>query len=148
MTLCVSCRSFLGIDLNFESLESFEKASFVLGSELWEDDFTSMLDLVKDYIVEVWELRKARLYNENLSVPQSQCQNSSGELGDVGDGGSLSCLHGKVDTPFHVCVHVVLALHYVLGAWCMMVLVLWLPVPPKFPLLLLYVFHKGSGLHT
>ena len=54
---------------HFESLDSFEKASFVLGSELWEDDFSSMLDLVKDYIVDVWELRKARLYGENLSVP-------------------------------------------------------------------------------
>ena len=32
-----------------ESLDSFEKAYFVLGSELWEDD--SVLDLVKDYIV-------------------------------------------------------------------------------------------------
>ena len=42
--------------------------------------------------------RKARLYDENLSIPQSQCQNSSRELGDVGDGGRLSSLHGKVDT--------------------------------------------------
>ena len=38
---------------HFESLDSFKKASFVLGSELWEDDFSSMLDLVKDYIVDV-----------------------------------------------------------------------------------------------
>ena len=72
---------------HFDSLDSFEKASFVLGSELWEDDFSSMLDLVKDYIVDVWELRKARLYGENLSVPQSQCQNSSGASG-VCRGGS------------------------------------------------------------
>ena len=83
---------------HFQSLDSFEKASFVLGSELWEDDFSSMLDLVKDYIVDVWELRKARLYDENLSVPQSQCQNASGALGDVGGSGRLMCLHGKVDT--------------------------------------------------
>ena len=34
---------------------------------------------------------------KNLSVPQSQCQNSFGELGDVGDGGRLRCLHGKLD---------------------------------------------------
>ena len=46
---------------HFESLDSFDKASFVLGSELWEDDFSSMLDLAKDYIVDIWELRKARL---------------------------------------------------------------------------------------
>ena len=43
ITLCVSCKSFWGIDLNIESLDSFKKASFVLGSELWEDDFSSML---------------------------------------------------------------------------------------------------------
>ena len=43
---------------HFESLNSFEKASVVLGSELWEDDFSSMLHL-NDYIVDVWELRKA-----------------------------------------------------------------------------------------
>ena len=86
---------------HFENLDSFEKASFVLGSdELWEDDFSSMLALVKDYRVDVWELRKARLYDENLSVPQSQCQHLSGELGDVGDGGRLRCLHGKVDNHF------------------------------------------------
>ena len=69
-----------------------------MGNELWENDFCFMLDLVKDYIVDAWELRKARVYDKNLSVPQSQCQNSSGELGDVGDGGRLRCLHGKVDT--------------------------------------------------
>ena len=83
---------------HFVSLDSFEKASFVLGSELWEDDFSSMLDLVNDYIVDIWELQKARLYDENLSIPQSQCQKSSEELGDVGGSGRLRCLHGKVDT--------------------------------------------------
>ena len=43
-------------------------------------------------------------------------QNSSGELGDVGDSSRLRCLHGKVDTTiFHVCVHVLLAPPSVLG---------------------------------
>ena len=41
--------------------------------------------------------RKARLCDKNLSIPQSQCQNSSGELGGVGDSDKLRCLHGKVD---------------------------------------------------
>ena len=57
-----------------------------------------MLNLVKDYIVDFWDSRKARLYDKNLNIPQSLCQNSSGELGDVGDGGRLRCLHGMVDT--------------------------------------------------
>ena len=55
-------------------------------------------------MLDVWELRKARIYCKNLSILQSQCQNSSGELGDVGDGGRLRCLRGKVDTTIsHVC---------------------------------------------
>ena len=48
------------------------------------DDLSSMLDLVKDYIDDVWELRKARLYDENLCFPQSQCQNVSGNWGMLG----------------------------------------------------------------
>ena len=52
----------------FESLDRFERASFVLGNELWEDGFSYM----PDYIVDVWELRKARSCGENLSVPQSR----------------------------------------------------------------------------
>ena len=46
-------------------MESVEKASFVLDSELWEDDCSTMFDLYKDYIVNIWALRKARLYDEN-----------------------------------------------------------------------------------
>lgn len=54
---------------------------FVLGSELWEDDFSSIFDLVEDIIVDVWELRKARFYGENPSIPQFWSQSSFGELG-------------------------------------------------------------------
>ena len=53
---------------HFESLDSFEKASLILGGELWKDDFGSMLDLVKDYIVDIWELHKARLYDKKISA--------------------------------------------------------------------------------
>ena len=34
----------------FQSLDSFGKASLLLGSEMWEYEFCSQLDLVKDYI--------------------------------------------------------------------------------------------------
>ena len=30
----------------------------MLGSELWENKYGTMLDLVKSYILDVWELRK------------------------------------------------------------------------------------------
>ena len=61
---------------------------------LWWVVSCGRMTSAKDYIVDVWKLWKARLYDENLSVPQSQCQNSSGELRDVEDGGTLKCLHG------------------------------------------------------
>ena len=57
---------------------------------------------VKEYIVDVWG--KARFYGENISVSQSQSQTSSGELGDVGNGGRLRCVSMVRQTPpFHVC---------------------------------------------
>ena len=54
----------------------------MLDSELWVEQFSSMLDLVKGYIVDVWELRKAKLYGKNPNVQQPQhSQISPGELG-------------------------------------------------------------------
>lgn len=42
---------------------------------------------------------KARLYDKNPGSPQSHTQtSSSGKLGDVGGGGGLRYLHGKVDS--------------------------------------------------
>ena len=43
---------------DFESLDNVVKLSYVLGSELWESKFDGLLDLVKEYIVDVWEIRK------------------------------------------------------------------------------------------
>ena len=34
-----------------------------------EDDFSFMLDPFKDYMVDVLELQKTRLYDKNLSIP-------------------------------------------------------------------------------
>ena len=34
---------------HFQSLDSFRKASFILGSELWEDKVGSLLGLVKGF---------------------------------------------------------------------------------------------------
>ena len=40
-----------------------EKSSYVLGSELWESEFDGLLALVKEYVVDVWEIRKHKLYD-------------------------------------------------------------------------------------
>ena len=53
-----------------------------------------MFGAVKD---DAWELKEARLYGENLRIPQSQSQTSSGELGDIVDGGRLRYLQGETD---------------------------------------------------
>ena len=42
-----------------------EKSSYVLGSELWESKFDALLALVKEYIVDVWEIRKQKLYDSD-----------------------------------------------------------------------------------
>ena len=34
----------------FDALDSLGKSSFILGSELWEEHFDSLLPLVKDYV--------------------------------------------------------------------------------------------------
>ena len=89
---------------HFQSLGSFEKASFVLGSELWEHKFHSTLDR-QSYILDVWELRKIRLYGNNPSIEQSQSEIAPGELqgvaGGGGGGGGWSC--GETNTGISVC---------------------------------------------
>ena len=43
--------------IDFDLLNFLEKTSYVLGSILWEDDFSSSLSIVKEFIVNVWESR-------------------------------------------------------------------------------------------
>ena len=43
---------------DFELLENVGKSSYMLGSELWESKFDGLLALVKEYIVDVCEIRK------------------------------------------------------------------------------------------
>ena len=50
---------------DFESLDNVEKSSYVLGSELLENNFDGLLALVKEYIVDVWEIRKHKLYDSD-----------------------------------------------------------------------------------
>ena len=84
---------------DFQSLSSFKK---VLGSDLWKNKFGSILDLVKSYILDVWELRKVRLDGDNPSVQQSQSQIAPGELQGVAGGGIELCLGGETDTGISV----------------------------------------------
>ena len=52
----------------------------MLGSELWENKFDGLLALVKEYIVDVWEIRKHKLYDSDSgSGLQLRTQSSPGE---------------------------------------------------------------------
>ena len=106
---------------DFESLDKVEKSSYVLGSELWEKKFDGLLSLVKEYIVDVWEIRKHKLYDSG-SGPGQQLHSwsSPGERngkfsqnGKFGQNGKLghSCtnvtkgkLYGSRDSD-HAIVH-------------------------------------------
>ena len=47
--------NFLGEGFrDFQSLDSQGKSSFVLDSELWEENFSSLLELVKGYVLSIW----------------------------------------------------------------------------------------------
>ena len=52
----------------------------MLGSELWEnkfDKFDGLLSLVKEYIVDVWEIRKHKLYDSDSLGPGRQIHSQS-----------------------------------------------------------------------
>ena len=76
---------------DFVSLDNVEKSSYVLGSELWENKFDGLLALVKEYIVDVWEIRKHKLYDSDSgSGLQLHTQYSPGERGVVSSIGMVS----------------------------------------------------------
>ena len=49
----------------------------MLGSELWESKFDGLLSLVKEYIIDVWEIRKHKLYDSDLGPCQQLHSRSS-----------------------------------------------------------------------
>ena len=86
-------QELLGDDYeDFESLENVEKSFYVQGSELWESKFDGLLALVKEYIVEMWEIQKHKLYDSDSGPGlQLHSQSSSGERnGKFGQNGKFS----------------------------------------------------------
>ena len=73
---------------SFEQLCDIDKTAYVLGSELWEENFEDTLRLVKEFIVDVWEVRKQKLYSEDACPSHHQCQTLTGDAGPVTGGGS------------------------------------------------------------
>ena len=46
---------------DFESLDDVEKLFYVLDSEPWQFKLDGLFGLVKEYIVDVWEIQKHKL---------------------------------------------------------------------------------------
>ena len=59
-------------DADFDLLSNVEKSSYVLGSEHWEKSFKSLLFIVKEYIVDIWEVRKQILYGDDACPSPSR----------------------------------------------------------------------------
>ena len=78
----IKLRSTLGEAFkDFEALDNIERASFVLGCELWTESFDSILALVNEYIIDLWDVRKVKLYGEPCST-QPQSLSSAWDLRD------------------------------------------------------------------
>ena len=63
----IKLKAILRKATNFEALHIIETASFMLGCEHWTKYFDALLALVKEYITNVWEIRKVKLYGELCS---------------------------------------------------------------------------------
>ena len=92
---CSSCREGFRAKVkeligdSFEQLSDIDKTAYVLGSELWEENFEDTLRLVKEFIVDVWEVWKQKLYGEDACPSHHQCQTLAGDAGPVTGGGGL-----------------------------------------------------------
>ena len=53
-------------------------------NESWEENFASFLGLVKEFIVDIWEEYKFKLYGDSQCTQQTiSPQSPAGHLGDV-----------------------------------------------------------------
>ena len=86
----------------FETMSSLDKSSFLLGNELWEEHFESLLALVKAYIIDIWEERKSKLYGDVECAQQPRPHSPTGDLGKIagvnGQNSEGMCQGGKPGT--------------------------------------------------
>ena len=97
--LYIQCESYT-FSLTYDS--SLDKSSFVLGNELWEEHFESLLALVKAYIIDIWEERKSKLYGDVECAQQPRPHSPTGDLGEIavvnGQNSEGMCQGGKPGT--------------------------------------------------
>ena len=57
---------------SIEQLSDIDKIAYILGSKLWVENFEDTLRLVKEFIVDVWEVRKQKLYGKDTCLNHHQ----------------------------------------------------------------------------
>ena len=57
---------------HFKSCNIAGKSHLILGTELWGSRYEELLRLVKSYIIDIWELRKSKLYGSGTGPLQHQ----------------------------------------------------------------------------
>ena len=88
-------------------LKLWDQSSFILGNELWEEHFESLLALVKAYIIDIWEERKSKLYGDVECAQQPHPHSPTGNLGKIagvnGQNSEGMCQGGKLYTDVCLC---------------------------------------------
>ena len=82
---------------HFKNCDIAGKSHFILGTELWGSRYEELLRLFKSYIIDIWELRKSKLYGSGTGPLQyrsrpgrdTTCQ-GKGKFGKLG--GEKSCI--------------------------------------------------------
>ena len=116
------CGEALGALISeFDKLNGIEKTAYVLGSELWEYDFDDLLSLVKEYVVGVWDVRKQKLYGDNLCPSQLQSLAEDLQLAGVRGKWMVSYVPQVREVRICLYVHVYVAPPMIVGAWSMAV---------------------------
>ena len=127
--LVVHCSAYTSIRAQFllklkaslgGSFEAMSKSSFVLGSELWEEHFESLLALVKAYIINIWEERKSKLYGDVECAQQPHPHSPTGDLGEIAGRMVKGCVR-EVSLAQVSCIlmYVYVAPPTPVGAWSM-----------------------------
>ena len=106
----------------FDKLNSIEKNTYALGSELWGYDFDNLLSLLKEYIVGVWDVHKKK-NGDNSCPSQLQSLAEDLQLAGVEDGKLCSSGEGGTDgKDLSLCACVCVAPAMTVGAWLMAVM--------------------------
>ena len=86
----------------FKSCDTAGKSCFFLGTELWGSHYEDLLYIFKSYIIDIWEVRRTKLYDLDTCPLQYQsrprresvCQ-GKGKFGELGGGKSCCVVYGS-----------------------------------------------------